>query len=97
MNCARQNDTGFYRPRKPWESPLYRLVEDYYEEFERGSPDRYQHKYGFWRPVIRKAVDEYLKCGAVPGGWIGRPPCAVSPGSACGTDNGPMRNSWSKE
>ena len=43
---------GFYRPRQPWKSPLYRLVEDHFDEFERVYPDRYQERYGFWRPVV---------------------------------------------
>ena len=69
VDCPRQNDTGFYRPRKPpacacphadrWDSPLYRLVEEHCDEFEQVYPDRFQHKYGSWRPVIRKAVHEY--------------------------------------
>ncbi len=36
--------------------PLYRLVEEHYEEFERVYPDRFQARYGFWRSVIRTAV-----------------------------------------
>lgn len=65
----RENEAGVYRPRKPWESPLYRLVEDYFDEFERVYPERFQHKYGFWRPVIRKTVEEYLKCGDLREGF----------------------------
>ena len=60
VNCQ---DTAFYRPRQPWDSPLYRLIEEHYEEFERVYPDRFQARYGFWRPVIRTAVLDYLKCG----------------------------------
>ena len=69
MDCPRHNDTGFYRPRKPWETPLYSLVEEHFDEFERVYPDRFQHKYGFWRPGIRKAVDDYLKCGDLREGF----------------------------
>ena len=69
MDCPKQGNAAFYRPRKPWESPLYRLVEGYYERFERVYADRFQHKYGFWRPVIRKAVEEYLKCGDLREGF----------------------------
>ena len=61
--------TDFYRPRQPWDTSLYRLVEDNYEEFERVYPDRYQTKYGFWRPAIRKAVNEYLQCGDLREGF----------------------------
>ena len=69
VDCPRHNDTGFYRPRKPWETPLYSLVEEHFDEFERVYPDRFQHKYGFWRPGIRKAVDDYLKCGDLREGF----------------------------
>ena len=60
VNCQ---DTAFYRPRQPWDSPLYRLLEEHYEEFEGVYPERFQARYGFWRPVIRTAVLDYLKCG----------------------------------
>jgi len=60
VNCQ---DTAFYRPRQPWDSPLYRVVEERFEEFERVYPDRFQARYGFWRPVVRTAVFDYLQCG----------------------------------
>jgi len=60
VDCPGQNEAGFYRPRKPWETPLYRLLQDYFDDFERVYPERFQHKYGFWCPVIRKAIDDYL-------------------------------------
>ena len=41
-----------YHHRNPGESPLYQLVEDYYEAFERCYDERYERQYGFWRPVI---------------------------------------------
>ena len=51
----------FYWPRDPRASPLCQLVERRFDEFERVYPEHYQERYGFWRPVIRDAVDEYLK------------------------------------
>lgn len=33
------------------------------------SPDRYQERYGFWRPVVSKAVQEFLKCGDLREGF----------------------------
>ncbi len=62
-------DKIFYRPRQSWETSLYRLVEENYEEFERVYPDRYQAKYGLWRPAIRKAAYEYLQCGDLREGF----------------------------
>jgi hypothetical protein len=52
-----------YEPRNPRASPLYALVEDYYEDFERVYDDRYQQQYGRWRPVIGEVMRKYLECG----------------------------------
>ena len=52
-----------YRPRRPRQSPLYRLVERYFPEFERTYDHRYQDRDGFWRPVIGEVVRKYLRCG----------------------------------
>lgn len=49
--------------------PLYRLVADHYDEFERVYPDRFQRHYGFWRPVIGRAVGKYLQCGDLRRGF----------------------------
>ncbi len=62
-------ETEFYQPRKPQESPFYQLVDQYYDEFERVYPERYEKKYGFWRPVIGNAVARFLKCGDVQEGF----------------------------
>jgi hypothetical protein len=56
-------DTRFYRPRNPEESPVHRILVDHFDEFERVYPDRYQERYGFWRPVVANAVADFLKCG----------------------------------
>jgi hypothetical protein len=60
---------AFYRRRTPRESPLFQLLEQHFDEFERVYPDRYQERYGFWRPVIRKAVDAFLGCGDLREGF----------------------------
>jgi hypothetical protein len=39
------------------------LVRDHFDEFERVYDERFQPKYGFLRPVIRTAIDKYVKCG----------------------------------
>ena len=62
-------ETEFYQPRKPQESPFYQLVDQYYDEFERVYPERYEKKYGFWRPVIGDAVGSFLKCGDIQEGF----------------------------
>ncbi len=52
-----------YRPRQPRQSPLYQLVERYYPEFERTYGERYQQRYGRWRPIIGEVARKFLRCG----------------------------------
>ena len=63
--CAK----GVYRPRRPWETPFYRLVEEHYERFEQVYPECYEDKYGYLRPVIRETVYKYLDCGDLGQGF----------------------------
>ena len=54
---------GVYRPRNAQASPLYRLVEDHFDKLERVWDGRYEREYGFWRPVVRHVVEQFLDCG----------------------------------
>ena len=45
----------FYRPRNH-ETPFFKLVRDHFDEFENVYFERYQAKYGYWRPVIRSSL-----------------------------------------
>ena len=63
--CAK----GVYRPRRPRETPFYRLVEEHYERFEQVYPVRYEDKYGYLRPVIRETVYKHLNCGDLKQGF----------------------------
>jgi hypothetical protein len=56
------------RPRNPEASPFYKLVRDHFDEFERVYDERFQPKYGYWRPSIRSAMDKFLKRGGFAGG-----------------------------
>ena len=58
-----------YWPRKPEASPFFRLVRDHFDEFVRVYDERFQPKYGYWRPVIRTAIDKYVKCGDLREGF----------------------------
>jgi hypothetical protein len=53
----------FYRPRDHETSPFFKIVRDRFDDFERVYPERYQQRYGYWRPVIRSSIDKFLKCG----------------------------------
>jgi hypothetical protein len=52
-----------YRPRDPRAGDLFALVEDNFDELERVWDERYERQHGFWRPVIRHAVEQYMDCG----------------------------------
>ncbi len=60
MECHPQ---GVYRPRNAQDTPLYHLVEDHFDELERVWDERYEREHGFWRPVFRQVVEQFLDCG----------------------------------
>ena len=59
----------FYRPRDREASPFFKIVRDRFDEFERVYPQRFQERYGYWRPVIRSSIDKFLKCGDLREGF----------------------------
>jgi hypothetical protein len=52
-----------YRPRRPRASPLYQLIERYYPDFARTYDERFERRYGPWRPVIGVVCRRFLRCG----------------------------------
>jgi hypothetical protein len=52
-----------YKPRRPRESPLYRLVEQHLEDLLRVWPRRLVRQHGPLRPVGERVLREFLKCG----------------------------------
>lgn len=60
MQCPAQ---GVYRPRNPRATELFALVEDNFDELERVWDERYERRHGFWRPIIRHVVEQYVECG----------------------------------
>ena len=61
--------TGIYRPRRPEASPLYRLVQDHFAELVASYEERFAHRYGPWRPVVRAVVEKFLDCGLLEPGF----------------------------
>jgi hypothetical protein len=45
------------------------LVERFYPEFEAAYEERYQERYGFWRPIIGTVVLKFLECGDLKHGF----------------------------
>jgi hypothetical protein len=60
---------SFYRPRDHEASPFIKVVRERFDEFEKVYPQRYQERYGYWRPVIRSSIDKFLKCGDLKEGF----------------------------
>jgi len=58
-----------YTPRSPRKSQYYRCVEANFEELERVWGDRYQSRYGFWRPYVMDVIYKYLGCGDLHQGF----------------------------
>jgi hypothetical protein len=69
MSCGAKEAGGVYRPRHPQQSPFYKLVERFYPEFEAVYEERYQERYGFWRPIIGTVVRKFLECGDLKQGF----------------------------
>jgi hypothetical protein len=58
-----------YRPRKPRESPLYRLVKGHLEGLLRLWPARFVRSHGPLRPVVERVLREFLRCGLLEHGF----------------------------
>lgn len=55
--------TYTYIARRPWDSPLYRLIYHYRDELEYRWSELFEEQYGFLRRVVLDAFDRYLNCG----------------------------------
>jgi len=58
-----------YRPRDPRASDLWRLVDRHFAAFQQVYDERFQGKYGFWRPLVERSVAAFLKCGDLHEGF----------------------------
>ena len=50
-------------------SYLWRLMDQHFEIFHQVYDERFQAKYGFWRPVVDRSVTAFLKCGDLEEGF----------------------------
>jgi hypothetical protein len=60
---------GIYRPRRPQEGILYRLLQDRFEEFALVHEERFEREDGPVRPVVRRVVNAFLDCGIPENGF----------------------------
>ena len=63
------NPLALYRPRDPHASDLWRLMDEHFETFQQVYDARFQAKYGYWRPVIERSVEAFVKCGDLQEGF----------------------------
>jgi hypothetical protein len=65
-----------YRPRRPKQTPLYRLVSQHLEDFLRVYDERFAKRHGPLRPVVERVLREFLTCGLPEHGfaraWCGK-------------------------
>ena len=52
-----------YKPRDPRKTPLFRLLESYYETVKGIWEERFESRYGFWQGRWHEVVARYLDCG----------------------------------
>ncbi len=60
---------GVYRPRNHQATPFYQLVEDHGEWLRNVYPDRYEHQFGYYRPITEEVFFRYLDCGILRYGF----------------------------
>lgn len=69
MIAACLSKTESYIQRNPCKSQYYQCVEANFEELERVWDDRYQNRYGYWRPYVMDVIFKYLDCGGLHKGF----------------------------
>lgn len=69
MDSRNESSHKVYHPRRPEESLLWKLFHNHFESFEKCYEEKFEKKYGFFRPVIGDVVREYLKCGDLTEGF----------------------------
>ena len=58
-----------YRQRDPHASDLWRLIDEHFDSFQQVYDERFQAKYGYWRPIVQQSVAAFLKCGDLQEGF----------------------------
>ena len=54
---------GFYRPRHPERTVLYRVLFHHFDRFLTEYEARFEGEYGFFRPIVKEVVERYIDCG----------------------------------
>jgi hypothetical protein len=59
-----------YRQRNPRELPLWQIVDQNIEQFEKVYPKEYASRFGPWRPIIGTEMRKFLRCGDPQRGYV---------------------------
>ena len=83
--CPDEIDFDVYQPRNPKASAYYRCVEEHFEQLEAVWDERYQLRFGFWRPYVTDVLQRYLVSSSTPSrreslrlGEIARYGCSIN-------------------
>ena len=60
---------GVYRPRRPHDGSVWKVVSDHYDGFAAAYEERYREKWGQSRPVVERTVAGFLGCGRLDRGF----------------------------
>jgi hypothetical protein len=69
MTPACASPPPLYRPRNPQASGLWRVIDQHFAAYQQVYDERFQAKYGFWRPIVERSVTAFLKCGDLREGF----------------------------
>ncbi len=59
-----------YRLRHPEKSTFYQLFDKDFDDYVYAYEERFEPKFGPLRPVVRPAVESFLDCGRLYGGFV---------------------------
>ncbi len=45
------------------------LIDEHFDSFQQVYDERFQAKYGYWRPIVEHSVAAFLKCGDLQEGF----------------------------
>ncbi|MFP4454039.1 MAG: hypothetical protein ACLFPI_11830 [Desulfobacterales bacterium] len=62
LQPAPKSTDDAYTPRKPQNSGYFQCVQNHFEVLEMVWEERYQSRYGFFRPYVSEVIFRFLEC-----------------------------------
>ena len=60
---------ALYRPRQPEQTAFYQIFAPHFDQYVGIYEERFEHRYGPLHPAVARAVEEFLACGRLLGGF----------------------------